>query len=287
MDVGIIGGGAVGLLLAAYLGREHHVHIYTRRAEQQEALKKNGVYCEELKKTTMVASYLTKDGINSHDLLFITVKQNQLCALLKEDLPKETPLVFLQNGMSHLELLPVNNYTCWIGSVEHGASKESDSYVKHLGNGRLRMASYHQDENLSLIIERLHQNDFPVEYHRDHLEMLADKLLINTVINPLTALFGVTNKKIIENDSLQKIAKELCKEACEVLKRSFEKEWPKVVSVALNTGDNQSSMLKDILSGRKTEIDGICGYILQQSDRAPYHRFVVDAIHALEMKEGW
>jgi 2-dehydropantoate 2-reductase len=35
MEIGIIGSGAVGLLSAAYLSKNHDVTLYTRRKEQE------------------------------------------------------------------------------------------------------------------------------------------------------------------------------------------------------------------------------------------------------------
>ena len=43
MRIGIIGGGAIGLLFANYLSEKHDVTIYTRTQEQAELLNRDGL----------------------------------------------------------------------------------------------------------------------------------------------------------------------------------------------------------------------------------------------------
>lgn len=284
MDIGIIGGGSIGLLTAAYLGRDHAVHLYVRREEQKQELDKEGIHCSTLPSPTAVDTSLTSDGLNEHDILIIAVKQHHVAALLNRDIPLDTPLLFLQNGMGHIKHLP-DSHKCWLGVVEHGALKSSDSHVEHLGRGNMQVACYRSEEGCADISDSLHSEDFPFIYREDYESMMTGKLLVNTVINPLTALFGVRNGEIVQNTYINKLASALCEEACGVLGKSYQEEWQRVQGVAENTRDNESSMLKDVKSGRETEIDAICGYIINQSSaEVPYHRFVLDAIHALEKR---
>ncbi|RWZ60705.1 2-dehydropantoate 2-reductase [Halobacillus fulvus] len=286
MNIGIIGAGSIGLLAGAYLGRDHDVHMYVRRPSQLEVMRKEGIHCSALDSPTSVNVHLVDEGISAHDLLFVTVKQHQLPDVLKQ-LPTTCPVLFLQNGMGHLDLLPVETHTCWVGVVEHGARKTGEAAVEHLGKGKIQVAGLNKKEEVMWWVHQLSSDDFPVLYHEDYEEILAAKLVVNTVINPLTAIFQVQNKQIVQNSSIQNIAYVLCEEACRVLNRPVTSEWERVQRVALNTGENQSSMLKDILNGRRTEVDAISGYIIRRSQSpVPYHEFVLQAVHALEKERG-
>jgi 2-dehydropantoate 2-reductase len=288
MKVGIIGAGSIGLLLGAYLGRFHDVHMCVRREEQKEKLDSKGIICDELEDPTTVNAHLSSEIDSGYDLYIVTTKQHGLDSLLEQNLPKDAPFLFLQNGMGHLERLQRANVSCVVGVVEHGAMAEGDNKVAHTGRGNVQVANFSfLAGDIVSLIEKLHTPNFPFYYREDYQKMLKSKLIINAVINPLTAVFGQKNRCILTNPYIQKLAFQLCEEACVVLGLDTTKEWARVEEIAAKTAENQSSMLKDLKEHRLTEIDSISGYILNQSSRPlPCHQFIISAIHALEYEEG-
>lgn len=288
MKVGIIGAGSIGLLLGAYLGRLHDVHMFVKREEQKEKLESEGILCDVLEEPTPVHAHLSSEMASGCDLWIVTIKQHGVEPFLEQELPTDAPFLFLQNGMGHLEKLRNANITSIVGVAEHGALAEGDNKVAHTGRGNIQVAnfSFLAGEIVSLI-EKLHTTTFPFYYRKDYQTMLKNKLIINTVINPLTAVFGQKNRCILTNPYIQKLAFQLCEEACGVLDMDTAKEWTRVEEVAAKTAENQSSMLKDLKEHRLTEIDSISGYILNQSPLPlPCHQFIISAIHALEYEEG-
>ncbi|MCA0969379.1 2-dehydropantoate 2-reductase [Halobacillus litoralis] len=285
MKVAIIGGGAIGLLVGAYLGRSHEVHMYVRRTEQKEALETAGITCQTLEEPTPVHAHLISEKTDACDLVIVAVKQHQVERVVKEQLTTGAPVLFLQNGMGHLEYL-YQEKLHYIGVVDHGALKVSDNAVEHLGQGMIQAARYGEEGDCPNFLSSLHEQDFPVYYRNSYKGMMVSKLIVNTVINPLTALFEVKNHALVDNPHIQKIGRRLCVEACRTMELAFEKEWERVLHVAGITGENESSMFKDMKEGRLTEIDAICGYIIRQSkEPLPYHEFVIEAVHAKERRE--
>ncbi|KHE71805.1 2-dehydropantoate 2-reductase, partial [Halobacillus sp. BBL2006] len=284
MNIGIIGAGSIGILMAAYLGRDHKVDVYVRREEQKDKLNKLGVSCDAIDQPVSIQAHLLEQhNLGAHDLLIVTVKQNHIASILEKKLPDYTPLLFLQNGMGHVDQLLDHPNPVLVGVVEHGALKQNDNQVLHTGQGSVKIASVNSEDNLKAIINELNRKDFPFFYHTNYYEMLTSKLIVNAVINPLTGLFQVKNGMIVSNPHIKQIAKQVCREACQSLERSFEIDWKRVLTIAEATSENQSSMFKDLLEGKETEIDAISGYILQKSPvHLPYHEFLVQAIHALE-----
>ncbi|GGF11820.1 putative 2-dehydropantoate 2-reductase [Halobacillus andaensis] len=282
MKVGIIGGGAIGLLAAAYLSQNHTVSVFVKSNNQKQKLNKYGVKCGALCGT--VEAYNNPENLEIQDLLIVTVKQYDVHTIIKQ-LPSNVPCLFLQNGMAHLNLLEGLPNSCAVGVVEHGAVRMSEYEVQHTGLGMIHLAHFKGPLDVAALTDKLSVHNFRFTFKDDYWLMLAEKLVINTVINPLTALFGVKNKYVITNPCLCRLAKQLCAEASQTLNLSFEEQWDRVKQIAERTGANQSSMLKDLLEHRHTEVDAICGFILQHSkEKSPYHSFVVDAIHALEIK---
>ncbi len=95
--------------------------------------------------------------------------------------------------------------------------------------------------------------------------IIWQKALVNIAINPITALTRRKNKAIIEESGLWRTAVHAVLEGLSVAtaKGIVLKEDPIDIlrKVAESTGENMSSMLQDILSCRKTEIDFLNGYI--------------------------
>lgn len=120
------------------------------------------------------------------------------------------------------------------------------------------------------------------------------KLVVNAVINPLTALMGCRNGDLFSTEGSRRIAKRVCREAAgaytselkhatrsyledigdpqnegEMTIRRLPRvlEWnmleDEVYRVAELTKGNLSSMLVDVRQGKRTEIDFLNGYLLR------------------------
>lgn len=125
-----------------------------------------------------------------------------------------------------------------------------------------------------------------------HVETaMKRKLVVNSIVNPLTALLGCRNGDLLESEEFMKIMKRVCFEAAEAFAmqaqqeegswndrekrarirsgfsrvapaltaRALEEECLRVVKI--NAG-NTSSMLSDVRSGSYTEIDYMAGYLV-------------------------
>ncbi len=289
MRIGIIGGGSIGLLLSSYLCKDHDVTLYVRRDEQKEILNDKGLFLSDMIAPLSVHTLLLEE-IEEADCFIVCVKQHQIINVLPalKKIDEQTPLIFLQNGMGHLEKLQYINNDLYIGVVEHGALRESENHVIHTGKGKIKIAIYNGNaKTLSFLIEQLNQSKFPVETSSDWKELLTNKLIVNAVINPLTTLFNVPNKEILTNPHIYYLAEKLCNEAVMVLHLDYRTQLERVKEIACLTGKNISSMLTDIRMGRQTEIDAISGYLIRNSDcKIPYTSFVYNSIKALEIKKG-
>lgn len=116
------------------------------------------------------------------------------------------------------------------------------------------------------------------------------KLVVNAAINPLTALLSVPNRAVIEIPWLRELAMMLAEEVATLARREGVRllgdPFDYVTEVARRTGDNLSSMLQDVLQGRRTEIDYISGFVARRSRelgmRAPFNEAMLHLIKALE-----
>ncbi len=290
MNIGVIGGGSVGLLLCGYLSQNHTVTLYVKRDQQRKKINSNPIQIihasERYQEADISVQKMPQLGANS--CFIVCVKQGNIKEVISalQHVPKTIPLIFMQNGMGHINKIRTLPHPIYLGVVEHGARRLNDYKVEHLGKGAIKIASFSgSDKELAILTEELNSDLFPIEMMAGWEDMLKNKLIVNTVINPLTALFDVPNLAVIENDSIQFLAARLCQEAAIVLQMDEKVAWKCVQQVAKNTGLNTSSMRADMQLCQKTEIEAITGYILEEADTdLPYTSFIYHSILAMEQE---
>ncbi|UOE57047.1 2-dehydropantoate 2-reductase [Bacillus sp. CMF12] len=282
MRIAIIGGGAIGLLFAHYLNENHEVRVYIRNNSQLLKLRINGLTFERkgICSNAPVKACHFKEWTGEEDLTIIAVKQYSIPEVVKDLLEMNTSqsgsFLFLQNGMGHLkwaEMLEADNL--YVGSVEHGALKSEPDTVLHTGIGVTKVAALKGNLELLSKISDSASCYFPFKFVGNHKEMLIEKLIVNCVINPLTAVLRVRNGELLANKYYYQLFLKLFDEVSTILDVPDKTgALTHVKSVCEETGMNRSSMLKDIEEGRETEIDAILGYILEEAEKkkmsAPY-----------------
>jgi len=295
MKIGIIGGGAIGLLVASYFHQqEHQIILYTRTEEQAAKINESGILLllnENISQMCINAKKLSLH-IDPCDILIICVKQYHL-EKIKSVINnfKGDTILFLQNGMSHIEYvkdLSIEN--CFIGIVEHGALKNSINEIKHTGLGTIKIGQIKGNQEAQEKILTLHTKEFPLQFENNWLYILHQKCLINCTINPLTAIFNIRNGELMTNDYFKHISKLLFNEVAGVLQLNVKVEWQKVIEICNKTSMNYSSMNRDLYYGRETEIDSMLGYVnnlaIQKKINVPTVELVYNVIKGLEKKKG-
>ncbi|MDM5213487.1 2-dehydropantoate 2-reductase [Peribacillus sp. NJ4] len=269
MRIGIIGGGAIGLLFASHLSEKHRVTLYTHTEDQASIINRDGIRLIEDGESRLLTGIISKglvEGISGEDLLIVAVKQYHLPQILPWINGIQVPLLFLQNGFGHISYLKrLQSQAIYLGVVEHGAMKHDGNTVEHTGLGITRIASFKGElEQLSLVNGRI--DHFPFKKSEDYHSMLMDKLVVNAVINPLTAILEVENGGLITNAFYYQLFQDLFEEISDILEvRNKTESFEHVKSVCMATAENRSSMLKDLENGRRTEIDAILGHVLSEA----------------------
>ncbi|AFI28191.1 MULTISPECIES: 2-dehydropantoate 2-reductase [unclassified Bacillus (in: firmicutes)] len=290
MKIAIIGGGSVGLLCAYYLSLDHDVTVVTRRQEQAAAIQSEGIRLykggEEFSADCNADTRINSD----FDLLVVTVKQHQLQSVFPSlERIGKTNILFLQNGMGHIHNLKDWHvgHSIYVGIVEHGAVRKSDTAVDHTGLGAIKWSAFDGEPDRLNILFKHNHSDFPICYETDWYRLLTGKLIVNACINPLTALLQVKNGDLLTTPAYLAFMKLVFQEACRILRLENEEEaWERVQAVCRLTKENRSSMLVDVIEGRKTEADAIIGYLLKEASLhgidAVHLAFLYGSIKALE-----
>ncbi|WP_088005778.1 2-dehydropantoate 2-reductase [Indiicoccus explosivorum] len=266
MHVTVVGAGAVGMLIAALLKESGcGVTLLARTNGQANELSAEGIIKDGERITVRSVTGWQETG--QSDFIMVAVKSGDLENLRSEfaRLPPDVPVVFLQNGMSQLEFassLPQTQMAA--GSVEHGVKRTGPASISHRGIGVVKLSLL--KGNAEVFRPLLELDAFPAEWQEHAEKMLLRKTWLNCLINPLTALLGLTNGELLSNKYANRLLKELYRELTAAYPEA-ERALPfrDVESLCRTTGANTSSMLADRLSGKPLELDAIVGYILERS----------------------
>lgn len=273
MAVIIAGAGSVGLLLGSFLAEAGlDVMMLVRRKEQAKLLAQKGIErVNEDGTKTVVRVNATTDiaELPVAHFWIVAVKFSDLrgfLAQLKERNMQE-PVLFVQNGIGHLALATETDLPHYaFATVEHGALRSDDRVVRHNGIGMLTVGAGRGDATLFNRIEEARSERFPISRHADGEHVLMRKVIINCMINPLTAILQVRNGELLTNQHCRGLFAGLYEE----LMAAFPEMRPylpleTVQTVCKNTAQNHSSMLVDRLSGRQMEIATIVTAIIQRA----------------------
>ncbi|WP_227013927.1 ketopantoate reductase family protein [Paenibacillus psychroresistens] len=311
----IVGAGALGLLFASKIAATAAiVDLITHTQEQSDLLTAKGILAvssqEEIVYSVDAFSMHTITGaaelLEPVDWLFLMVKQKDITAALLQQLlllvTPTTRIVCFQNGIGHMELLKqhFSNDRLYAAITTEGALKLSAASFRHSGHGttwigrleNMSSDSVEWDEAEIILQTMLIEAGFNVFLSKKIISNIWNKLLINAVINPLTAILQIKNGALLESLYIKDLMSVLFEEGCLVARAAnitiADNLWEQLIHVCEKTAENQSSMLKDILEGRTTEIDWINGALIQYANQyklaLPTHQAFYKMIKHLESR---
>ncbi|MBL3731094.1 2-dehydropantoate 2-reductase [Lysinibacillus sp. HST-98] len=270
MKVAIIGAGAVGQLTASFLAESGVlVTLVARRQEQVNELnakKLTRINVDGTKAVQRIVATTDLTNLPKQDLLVIAVKYGHLQKLYNQLtlFSSDMPLLFMQNGLAHFEealLLPQKNIA--FGSVTFGAQLLDQSTVQHRGVGLCKIAIERGEHWAFQQLLQLQHSLFPIELASNAEQMLFAKAVLNSLINPLTAVLQVKNGELVANQQAFLLLESIYRELTEAFELTIS--FSDVIDLCRKTANNTSSMLADRLQGRKSEIETIVGVILNKA----------------------
>jgi 2-dehydropantoate 2-reductase len=208
----------------------------------------------------------------SHAIVLVKAWQTEHVAdQLKDCLAIDGIALTLQNGLGNRETLiqSLGLPRVALGITTTGATLLGPGLVKTGGEG---VISLERNQALSPMEEALRSAGFNIEVVEDAQSLIWGKLVVNAAINPLTALLKVKNGELVKRPSAREMMKTLAEETAQVANAEkvdlpFKDPITAVEDVANKTAANTSSMLQDVLRGAPTEIDAICGAVVNIARR--------------------
>lgn len=180
---------------------------------------------------------------------------------------KNADFLLLMNGMGNREVFKLTSHNVFEGITSIGINFPEDGSIELKGKGKTVFEEGIWSEIKHFMKEMFEEKGFEIEFANDFKNRQWDKLFVNSVINPITALTrkhnGIVLSKYLE-EAVEKIIEECVNVAAED-GREADKDivLDLVRSIASKTFMNTSSMLQDVQNGRMTEIDSINGYVIR------------------------
>jgi len=267
----ILGAGAVGSAYGALLSRRNDV-LLVGRAEHVRAINARGLVVEEDEKGIYRLPAVTSlKEIPQDTLILVATKAYDLPDSLKpirDLIRKDTVVLLLQNGLGieetaskalkgrgeiirglatlASEMLAPGRIRYWKGQTILGP-----------GTTSARVAQVLEDSGLAVRIA----SDFAVEVWK--------KLVVNCVINPLTAILQARDNEI-GGELLAGIRHAVVREVLAVGVAegiTLKSDLVDFVDQLIPRYENRSSMLQDVTRGNRTEIDFINGKVVELGKR--------------------
>jgi 2-dehydropantoate 2-reductase len=190
---------------------------------------------------------------------------------LAECLSPEGLVVTLQNGLGNYEILAqvLGADRVALGSTTTGATLLGPGLVKAGGEGTVSIQTHAW---LGPLEAALRSSGFKVDVVRDAKSLVWAKLVINSAINPLTALLRIPNGELLNRPAARVLMHALADETAAValaehVNLNIDDPAAFVEDVARKTAANYSSMLQDIRRSAPTEIEAICGAVVRAGQR--------------------
>ncbi|WP_416398454.1 ketopantoate reductase family protein [Allohahella sp. A8] len=322
----IVGLGAIGTLFAAHLSQYHacralmaadHQHPGADALVRRRLLGQTSSTSIEL---PVISSLSELTSQTTHLWVLLCCKAavaNRLLPMLMEELralslkdgSRQAGLVVMQNGLQTHTLANAAYKTVFSGhsrirllaaSTTEAARREADEtgIVHHSATGETTVGlldhqsvddGYDPASELSELLTQSGLAARPV----DRIEgILWNKLALNAIINPLTALFRCRNGELPVLVDYARLAQPIAAEVLAAwqhwsarraalpnstrengagmsiaVPETVDDLLARVKDICQRTAPNRSSMLQDVLAGRRTEIDAINGYIVDYCEQ--------------------
>jgi 2-dehydropantoate 2-reductase len=277
----IFGSGAMACWLGAVLTRAGtEVALYTHWKESQENIRSQGIQVTEANGATWQVSVQVIDTFENQVPFFAAIvlekswQTGRVASLVPQLMDRNAPILTLQNGWGNREILQNGSveHLIMAGSCTYGATLIAPGQVKATAGGTISLPAL----DAALPIQKILTNSrLDVSPSAETETILWRKLILNSAINPITALLQMENGEMILSSSAMALAARLIEEGCITansygIHLIFSDLLSFLREVLQKTANNHSSMRQDWDRRRPTEIEAINGAIVSMA----YHQHI-------------
>ena len=302
MKIVIVGAGAIGMLIGAYLSRGGNEVIFVERDEETvAAINRQGIglmesVSDEPGTLVFESAKAVTDAqqITDCKTVIMAVKSFDTRSAIKSVVhlvTNDSPVLTIQTGLGNLEVMEqvVDRENILGGFTYMAGAALGPGRVRIGGHGRtfigeLNDKKTNQAKNLCTLLNNC---GLTAELVPRIIEKIWCKVLVYSAINPISGLLRIKNGRLLDKMESISLAKRLIDEGRQVAEScgidlSDINLYDLFFETCKATSENISSMLLDLLRNRKTEIDSLNGEIIslgQDYDLSvPTHMTIMELI---------
>jgi 2-dehydropantoate 2-reductase len=309
MRIAILGVGAIGGLMAARLARAGCEVMLFSRGETAQALSAVGLLLDtpdgrtialSPDRWTVIDTNTEEFSLEKHgwaDYAILCGKSHSiapLCRLAEQVLTVNGLGLCLSNGIGHMEKLSnyLGRHRVLGSSTTHGAIRIGPGEIRWTSRGHIVLGTPEDNElepvepRVDRLISVLDECGLEPKWSEDIEKEIWVKLLLNVAINPVCAIAGILNGELLNDPGLFETGLAAMEEAARVATAQGVDMSDIDLAYTLEdlcrkTADNRVSMLQDLMAGRETEIDAICGEIIKRGEELGISTPRNHTLHAL------
>ena len=311
MRIAILGVGSIGGVLLSSLANTDAELIAISRGPTSQSLVSEGLVVhtpegaiesippERFEVFDSESGPVPEEFVGSCDAAIICGKSysTPILSQIAEDILSEHGVALsIQNGMGHSQQISsrVGKSRTLGGVTTHGAWR--DSHETHwVGRGSITVGSLDgspPNGSAKSLLDILEDAELSPVWVDDINRSSWEKLLINVAINPICSITGLRNGALLESPELWGQSISVLEESLTVARASGMVIHPLkiqelLLEVVQATSDNRCSMLQDLMTGRRTEIDSICGYVITMGEGlgvpTPLNSMLRSLVRGIEM----
>ena len=285
MEILVIGAGAMGCIFgAALLEGGHAVTFYDVDQNKTDMLNRAGLTIIEpdgAKRTFKSVRAVNQiEDAPPPELALVMVKAystaqaaRELSLVIKKG---ATPVLALQNGLGHITRMSqyLDEKQLFPGVTYQAAFQTEPGLVYHNGHGLTTIAPRVRSSlSKAMDVARLLNNSqLTAAASSDIRPMRWKKLIVNSAINPLSAIHKLLNGQLPKDPQIARDMMGLVMEGVAVAQKegvplNYGEMWASALEACRATAQNRSSMLADVEKGRMTEIEAINGSIVRLGEK--------------------
>lgn len=290
VEILVFGAGAMGSFFGGLLSVRHDVTLIGRE-EHMDAVRAHGLRMTGKTVRLMRPRSATRIPRDAHpELVIIATKSYDTSEAMRSLRRFGSTAVFLtlQNGIDNADLIARTARRVIAGTTAHGVTYLGPGEIRHAGLGDTTIGAWTKVDNSAVVRLRdlFDEAGIRTRITADVRSELWAKLVVNAAINPLAALAGVPNGRLVEDPNLRRLLEDVARETAGVARAAgaradAEDLVRRTRLVARRTAANRASMLQDLDRGRRTEIDAITGAVLREAEKAGVQTPVNRALFAL------
>lgn len=290
----VLGAGAVGSYYGALLAGRNDV-LLIGRGPHVETVNSKGLILTGAKEGHFKVKAAEKvEEIRPETLILLTTKaydSEEAILTIREKLRTDTVILILQNGLGNEEIVrraARGGAEVIRGLVASGLEFNEPGKIDVKMNGETVLE---KSKTGQWIGEVLKESGLRVRLSDDMTLEVWRKLVMNCVINPLTAILRVPDNEISVKElcEVRRAIVEECVEVAMAEHVSMEMSILEDVEHVIPSYTNLSSMYQDIAKGKRTEIDYLNGRIVEfgkkHGIRTPVNMTMVSLVKALEARK--